>query len=71
MNTDDYPYLEYFVPTDLFFTSDDNVRELIRHLGDPADLVANLPSDAAAALSTLSEGRKQWMQTRGGATAPR
>lgn len=71
LNTDDYPYLEYFVPTDLFFTSDDNVRELIRHLGDPADLVANLPSDAAAALSTLSEGRKQWMQTRDGATAPR
>jgi spermidine synthase len=36
LNTDDYPYLEYFVPRDLFYTTADNVRELSRHAADPA-----------------------------------
>ncbi len=39
LNTDDYPYLEYFVPRDLFYTTADNVRELSRHVVDPAQLL--------------------------------
>jgi hypothetical protein len=31
LNTDDYPYLEYFVPRDLFHGTDENVRELARY----------------------------------------
>lgn len=31
LNTDDYPYLEYFVPRDLFHGTAENVRELARH----------------------------------------
>jgi hypothetical protein len=67
LNTDDYPYLEYFVPTDLFFTSEDNVREFARHLAQPADLaklVSNLPPEAAARLAASSESRKQSMLRR-------
>ena len=59
MNTDDYPYLEYFVPADLFYRSIDNVVELSRHLVDPADLVANLPAPAAAKLATAGESRRR------------
>ncbi len=73
LNTDDYPYLEYFVPTDLFFTSQDNVREFARHLAQPADLtklVSNLPPDAAAYLTASAEPRKLGMlQRRDGAKA--
>jgi len=65
-NTDDYPYLEYFVPGDLFYTTLDNVRELARHFSDPADLVEDLPRDAAAALATLSQERKRRILSRRG-----
>jgi spermidine synthase len=67
LNTDDYPYLEYFVPTDLFFTSTDNVREFAKHLAQPADLaklVSNLPPQAIAWLEASSESRKQGMLQR-------
>jgi spermidine synthase len=47
LNTDDFPYLEYFVPGDLFHGTRDNVRELLEHLADPTRYVKNLP-DAAA-----------------------
>jgi spermidine synthase len=63
-NTDDYPYLEYFVPLDLFYTSLDNVRAFADHLSDPADFVPNLPPDATAELATLTEGRKQRIPSR-------
>jgi spermidine synthase len=67
LNTDDYPYLEYFVPTDLFFTSEDNVREFARHLAQPADLaklVTNLPPEAVAYLAASAESRRQGMLER-------
>ncbi len=63
-NTDDYPYLEYFVPGDLFYTSLDNVRAFAEHLSEPADFVHNLPPAAAAELERLSAGRKQRILTR-------
>jgi hypothetical protein len=66
-NTDDYPYLEYFVPGDLFHTSLENVRELSRHLSNPADFVKNLPPKAAITLAALSEERKQRILSRAGA----
>jgi spermidine synthase len=57
LNTDDYPYLEYFVPRDLFHTTAENVRDFAAHLVDPASLVENIPADAADRLSTLSKDR--------------
>jgi spermidine synthase len=48
LNTDDYPYLEYFVPRDLFYTTADNVRELSRHVVDPAQLLVNVPGKDTA-----------------------
>jgi spermidine synthase len=47
LNTDDSPYLEYFVPRDLFYTTADNVRELSRHVVDPAQLLVNVPTDGS------------------------
>jgi len=63
-NTDDYPYLEYFVPGDLFYTSLDNVHELSQHLANPADFVQNMPREAAMKLAALSEERKKSILTR-------
>jgi spermidine synthase len=63
-NTDDHPYLEYFVPADLFFTTDDNVREIANHLVDPAVLVTKLPPEAAAELAASSESRRRRMLQR-------
>jgi hypothetical protein len=63
-NTDDYPYLEYFVPGDLFYTSMDNVRELALHLANPADYVRNMPPAAAKELARHSAERKQDILTR-------
>jgi spermidine synthase len=54
VNTDDYPYLEYFVPRDLFYTTADNVRALSVHAIDPAELVAHIPPADAARLSKLA-----------------
>jgi len=59
INTDDFPYLEYFVPGDLFYRPVENVRQLVRHLIDPTRLVRNLPPDSAARVRELSEGRKE------------
>jgi len=63
-NTDDYPYLEYFVPGDLFHSSLDNVRELSQHLANPSDIVRNMPPDASAKLAALSEERKRSILVR-------
>jgi spermidine synthase len=57
LNTDDYPYLEYFVPRDLFHTTADNVREFAAHRVDPVELVEQIPADAAARLAALSRDR--------------
>jgi spermidine synthase len=51
LNTDDYPYLEYFVPSDFFYRVIDNVREFLPHLADPTSLVEHQPKASAAALS--------------------
>jgi len=64
INTDDYPYLEYFVPGDLFYTSLDNVLEFSGYLSDPAEFVHNLPHDAATRLATLSEATRQRIFSR-------
>jgi spermidine synthase len=63
-NTDDYPYLEYFVPGDLFYSSLDNVRELSQHLATPSDFVRNMPPAAEARLALLGEERKKSILTR-------
>lgn len=59
VNTDDYPYLEYFVPGDLFFTTADNAAELAGHLSDPKAFVRNLPPGAAATLTKLARDRRR------------
>ncbi|MBW2289939.1 MAG: fused MFS/spermidine synthase [Deltaproteobacteria bacterium] len=64
INTDDHPYLEYFVPRDLFATTPDNAREFAEHLADPAHLVRNLPPDAATSLRELSRERSRRLLAR-------
>jgi spermidine synthase len=64
VNTDDYPYLEYFVPGDLFFTTLDNAGEIADHLSDPARLVENMPAPAAAVLAALSRERRERILAR-------
>jgi spermidine synthase len=66
LNTDDYPYLEYFVPGDLFSDTERNVRDLVPHLRDPALAVRELPPAAARRLATLSADREQRLLTRRG-----
>jgi spermidine synthase len=46
LNTDDYPYLEYFVPRDLFHGTDENVRELARY-AIPGSSVRDDPGSSA------------------------
>ena len=59
-NTDDHPYLEYFVPGDLFYQPIHNVRSLTRHLADPVHFVKNLPPESAIRVQQLimDRGRK-------------
>lgn len=64
-NTDDYPYLEYFVPGDLFYTAGDNVRELAMHLADPSRYIKGLPPEALARLEKHREERKQSLLAHG------
>jgi spermidine synthase len=63
-NTDDHPYLEYFVPGDLFHTTLDNTQELAPHLTDPARFVHGLPPDAASRLAALADGRREHILSR-------
>lgn len=57
LNTDDYPYLEYFVPGDLFYQPADNVRELVKYQTDPTRLVRNQPRWSVAAVRALVRDR--------------
>lgn len=57
LNTDDHPYLEYFVPGDLFYRPVDNVRELLRFASNPAQHVRHMPPNAARRLEALVEER--------------
>jgi len=63
-NTDDYPYLEYFVPGDLYYTTLDNVREFAGHFADPTTLVRGLPEDAARRVRALAAERQQRILSR-------
>jgi spermidine synthase len=68
-NTDDYPYLEYFVPGDLFYTTLDNIRALSKHVSDPRDHVKNMPPDAADRLLRMAaERHESILERRTGAT---
>jgi spermidine synthase len=58
-NTDDYPYLEYFVPGDLFFRPSDNVREIVKHPVDPTRFVRGQPPESVARVRELIEGRSE------------
>ena len=59
VNTDDYPYLEYFVPGDLFYQPLANVRELSKYLVDPTTLVFNQPEDSVLAVQAAMHGKAQ------------
>ncbi len=56
-NTDDHPYLEYFVPADLHSGPADNLRELLRFEADPTAALPGLPADVASRLRELAQGR--------------
>jgi spermidine synthase len=71
LNTDDHPYLEYFVPGDLFSDTDANVRELVPYLTDPARAVVGLPRSAAARLASLAAQREPRLLTRRAGREPR
>jgi spermidine synthase len=58
-NTDDYPYLEYFVPGDLFSRPADNVREFVKHSVDPTRFVRGQPPESAARVRELIKGRSE------------
>jgi spermidine synthase len=59
LNTDDYPYLEYYVPGDLFVPSLDNVRAFVPYLANPARWVDRLPAASISKLDALSEARRR------------
>jgi spermidine synthase len=58
-NTDAYPYLEYFVPSDLFYRPLDVVRQLVAHQVDPWTQVHNAPQGAALRMQALAAGRAE------------
>jgi hypothetical protein len=62
-NTDDYPYLEYFVPGDLFARPADNVRAMLPHLTDPTRFIRNEPPGFATRVQELIEGRAERLLT--------
>jgi spermidine synthase len=61
-NTDDYPYLEYFVPADLNYVPRDNLRELLRFESGPSRALPGLPADVAQRLRERARGRaERWL----------
>jgi hypothetical protein len=68
-NTDDFPYLEYFVPSDLFSRPLDNVAALLRHQTDPTRFVRNLPPQSAARVRALVADRGERLRDELGAVA--
>jgi spermidine synthase len=58
-NTDDYPYLEYFVPGDLFYQPINNVRELVNYQTDPTRFVTNQPAESMSLVRTLIRNREK------------
>lgn len=58
-NTDDYPYLEYFVPRDLFARPLANVQAIVAHSTEPTRFVVNQPAASAARVREQSVGRAE------------
>jgi spermidine synthase len=61
LNTDDFPYLEYFVPRDLFFRVDDNTRALAPHLSDPVRYVSGAPESSLQRIRAHAADREAWL----------
>jgi spermidine synthase len=59
LNTDDRPYLEYFVPADLFYRPADNLRALLAYEAAPWNLVRNPPADSVERLRQRVDGRAE------------
>jgi spermidine synthase len=58
-NTDDYPYLEYFVPRDLFARPLANVQAILEHAVDPTRYMVNQPEESVARVQELLTGRSE------------
>jgi spermidine synthase len=65
VNTDDHPYLEYFVPRDLFSSTASNVAEFVPHLARPSTLVENLPPESKRILDALARERAKRLARAG------
>jgi len=63
-NTDDYPYLEYFVPGDLYYATLDNVREFAPHFADPTALANGLTEAEAQRIRALAAERQRGILSR-------
>lgn len=57
LNTDEFPYLEYFVPGDLFYGTDRNIEEIGAHMADPTLYVENLSAAAARRIRATARAR--------------
>ena len=61
LNTDDHPYLEYFVPGDLFFRVEDNARAMAEHLSPPDRQVVGASPAALRELRVETRDRERWL----------
>jgi len=59
LNTDDFPYLEHFVPRDLFYAADSIMAELVPFAIDPAKYVSHQPEDSQERVRALCAGRAE------------
>jgi spermidine synthase len=59
LNTDDFPYLEYEAPREVFFRPRDNVADILRFAKARPDLVRGLPDDVAQRLAARVQGRTE------------
>ncbi|MEZ6017838.1 MAG: fused MFS/spermidine synthase [Planctomycetota bacterium] len=57
LNTDDFPYLEHFVPRDLFYGTDAIMAEIVPHLVDPTRYVIGQPQASIDAVRARCVGR--------------
>ena len=59
LNTDDFPYLEYQCPREIFFRPRQNVEELVRYARPRADLVRGLDPAIVARFEEAVKGRNE------------
>ncbi|MDP6980292.1 MAG: fused MFS/spermidine synthase [Myxococcota bacterium] len=71
INTDDHPYLEYFVPGDLFRRPVENVADLLRFEGNPARQFENASGEVMRRIDSRVEGRGTRLLEELAPTAPR